>query len=307
MTDNFPPGAMTMVKIDGAKVKQIREELGLTQLYLATAVQVTTDTISRWENKRYPSIKKENGLKLAEALEVELDALLETSPAISTTQPSDQYPPDTKSFQIKKAWPLLILSATMAAIIGGVGYFVINQTPTVKLSAIRTLPSHYISGQPFPITITISNGPEKSTAIIIRENLPENSVILKTIPEVSAAGTRNTKIKWLEKIVQNELFSYVVKIDENESDRVTFSGSVSMNRSSSDSLTIGGDSEVKMGDHHWADINGDNVISDNEILTVYDRYNDMELLGLDVNLIEEIWLGSGYNWNRLTSSFEIFE
>jgi DNA-binding transcriptional regulator YiaG len=58
MADNTYPGAMVMVKIDGSKVKQLREQNGLTQLYVATAVQVTTDTISRWENKRYPTIKK---------------------------------------------------------------------------------------------------------------------------------------------------------------------------------------------------------------------------------------------------------
>ena len=68
---------MSMIKIDGGKIKRLREQQGLTQLYLATAVQVTTDTISRWENRRYPSIKKENGLKLAEALNVELQEILE--------------------------------------------------------------------------------------------------------------------------------------------------------------------------------------------------------------------------------------
>ena len=66
-----------MVKIDGSKVKTLRESKGLTQLYIATVVEVTTDTISRWENKRYPSIKEENALKLAEALEVSLEDILE--------------------------------------------------------------------------------------------------------------------------------------------------------------------------------------------------------------------------------------
>lgn len=290
---------MTMVKIDGAKVKRLREELGLTQLYLATAVQVTTDTISRWENKRYPSIKKENGLKLAEALEVELDALLETK--------IEPHPAVTKSLHIKKSWPLLIFSATTAVIIGLFGYVLINQSPPVNLLAIRAMPSHCISGQPFPVTITIINGPEKSAAIILKENLPEGSTILKTIPEVSAAGVRNAKIKWLRKIVKKELFSYAVKIDKKENYLVSFSGSISMNHGSSDSLTISGDSEIKIGEHHWADINGDNVISDNEILTVYDRYSDMEQLELNVDLMEGIWLGSGYSWNKATSSFEIFE
>ena len=57
MTVEMLPGGIQMVKIDGARVRRLREQKGLTQLYVATAVQVTTDTISRWENKRYPSIK----------------------------------------------------------------------------------------------------------------------------------------------------------------------------------------------------------------------------------------------------------
>ena len=66
-----------MVKIDGSKVRSLRESKGLTQLYISTVVGVTTDTISRWENKRYPSIKEENALKLADALEVSLEQILE--------------------------------------------------------------------------------------------------------------------------------------------------------------------------------------------------------------------------------------
>ena len=63
MSDQIYPGSPVMVKIDGSKVRAIREAKGLTQLYVATAVEVTTDTVSRWENKRYPSVKKENGIQ----------------------------------------------------------------------------------------------------------------------------------------------------------------------------------------------------------------------------------------------------
>ena len=85
-----------MVKIDGSRVRALREQKGLTQLYIATAVDVTTDTVSRWENKRYPTIKKENALKLADALEVDLGALLdrddatEPAPARTTAQPAPE-------------------------------------------------------------------------------------------------------------------------------------------------------------------------------------------------------------------------
>jgi len=70
-------GGIPMVNIDGAKIRRIREEKGLTQLYVATVVGVTTDTISRWENRRYPNIKKENAIKLAEALEAQLTDIID--------------------------------------------------------------------------------------------------------------------------------------------------------------------------------------------------------------------------------------
>ena len=65
------------VDINGSKIRSLREQNDLTQLYLATVVGVTTDTISRWENRRYPSIKLENARKLADALGVPLEELLE--------------------------------------------------------------------------------------------------------------------------------------------------------------------------------------------------------------------------------------
>ena len=73
-----------MIRIDGSEVRRLRENNGVTQLYLATAVGVTTDTISRWENGRYPSIKRENGLKLASVLEVTLDDILEREQEVLT-------------------------------------------------------------------------------------------------------------------------------------------------------------------------------------------------------------------------------
>jgi len=66
------PEKSSAVCVDAAVVKRIRESRRLTQLYVSKVVGVTTDTISRWENNRYPTIRRENALKLAEALEVPL-------------------------------------------------------------------------------------------------------------------------------------------------------------------------------------------------------------------------------------------
>jgi len=77
------------VAVDGARVRGIRETNKLTQLYVANVVGVTTDTISRWENNRYPTIKRDNAEKLAIALEVDLAEILksEESPAAAEDKP----------------------------------------------------------------------------------------------------------------------------------------------------------------------------------------------------------------------------
>ena len=82
------PGAVLMVKIDGSKTKYLRESKKLTQLYLSTVVGVTTDTISRWENRHYQSIKLENAEKLAQALEVPFEEILKQE-EVKQKEPND--------------------------------------------------------------------------------------------------------------------------------------------------------------------------------------------------------------------------
>src|SRR5210317_924311 len=106
MSEQTFPGPYQMVKIDGSKVRSLRESKGLTQLYIATVVEVTTDTISRWENKRYPSIKEENALKLAEALEVTLDEILDEAPEEGHAKDKERKKPeDTLTLAVPQSRP----------------------------------------------------------------------------------------------------------------------------------------------------------------------------------------------------------
>src|SRR6185369_18076233 len=86
-TEKAEKSPAPVVSIDGNKIRTIREANKLTQLYVASVVGVTTDTISRWENNRYPSIKRDNALRLAGALEVDLAAILkEEEPATPSAE-----------------------------------------------------------------------------------------------------------------------------------------------------------------------------------------------------------------------------
>lgn len=312
MTDNSFAGPMSMVKIDGAKIKLLREQQGLTQLYLATAVEVTTDTISRWENRRYPNIKRDNGLKLAEALNVQLEDLLEetseeehSTETLPTDQPQAVKHQDTSVSPFVKNWPLLILSGTLFCVVMAFIWYFFHSPTTGPITVERIVPAHCIDGQPFPVIIKVTGAPDTATALIIKETLPNNGTIYATSPPVTAGGLKNKQIKWLKKIEGKALFAYIVSVSGKETENISFYGTAAISHDSES--PINGQNTIAIGQHHWADTDKDNVISDDEILTVYDRYSEITDIDLNIDLIEEIWLGSEYKWDTATATFKIID
>lgn len=313
--DNSFAGPMSMVKIDGAKIKLLREQQGLTQLYLATAVEVTTDTISRWENRRYPSIKRDNGLKLAEALNVQLEDILEdisddtpdedtSSPPIPIDIRSEEDSPTTQS-GLAKSWPLLILSGTLLLIIMAFIWYFYQSRSVGRFSAERILPLHCIAGQSFPVVVRITGAPEAPTALILKETAPGNSTIKETSPKVTTGSLKNKQIKWLKKIEGEAFFVYVVSVSGKEQETAQFSGTAAISREPE--LPITGPNTTVISHYHWADTNKDNIISDDEILTVYELYGEITDIDLDIDLIEEIWMGSSYQWDAAKGIFKIID
>ncbi len=304
-------GPMSMIKIDGTKIKHLREKQGLTQLYLATAVQVTTDTISRWENRRYPSIKKDNGVKLAEALNVSIEDILEDPSQEKPETQNDPAPNKTinkqKTYGFKKTWPLLLLGLTLLVIAGAFLILGLPSSQQVSFKTKRIIPNHCTPGQPFPVIIKVTGSADSSTALIIREILPEKSSIHKVSPVISSSGIKNHTIKWLKKINSSAVFAYIVSIDEQAGNTIHFGGTAAIGRGTVTPVPIGGDTISTLSKYHWADTDKNNTISDSEILAVYDQYSEIDGIDTFIDTIEEIWLGSGYKWNSEQSSFEIIE
>ena len=313
MTEKSFPGPMSMIKIDGHKIKVLREQQGLTQLYLATAVDVTTDTISRWENKRYPSIKKENGIRLAEALEVELEEILDIqnepvkAEAARATDPPTSTPQGTAKGKnpLLKSWPILLLSGTLFGVIIAFIYSYFQMSNSITVTATRIAPSHYIVGQVFPVKIELSAESDDEVAFILKESIPADAEVIQTQPQHSGKSSQMSLLKWITKARVPTSFSYLLKFNGTGQPTLTLKGSIAT--AGGDALSINGNSEISSGYHHWADSDKDNVISDEEILTVYDKYAGIIGLEDEVDLIEEIWLGDGYNWNTDTLDYDITE
>jgi len=293
-----------MIKIDGEKIKKIRESQGLTQLYMATVVEVTTDTISRWENKRYPTIKEENGQKLAEALGVSLEEiLLEEKDSVSEkdkSQATNEPQPAVPSYSRKKytffifALVVLVISLVIGIYFGSTN--ISKDAEPVSVKATRIIPERAIPHNPFPVVIEITHTSSIPLSIILKEKLPPGAEILKTSPHVDVSGSAQ-EIKWLKKVEQKSRFSYLVKIAGKSEQKYTFTGNVSTSNGN-EHLPVDGASDIILGPHHWADGDGNNQISDREILTVFDYYSEIDDFTVNIEFIEKMWLGSGYTWDN---------
>lgn len=322
MSENIYPAGPAMVKIDGARIRAIREEKGLTQLYVATAVEVTTDTVSRWENKRYPTIKKENGLKLAEALEVELNEILDfAEPApqpaerdIRTADELVETPSSVKGIYKgadSPAWHnkpghlsivVLILVLIGAAWLA-LRYFT-SQQPATRTMVSRIVSPHFIAGKPLPVFLKVTNPSAEEVSIILKEDLPPGTTLGGSFP--LSSGSHNGTVKWLTKISGSSLFYYTITTDKSFNGSLAFSGTI-RDGLGNEPAEIQGSSSTETGLHHWADIDGDNLISDEEILEVYDLLANDTPAPLDLDLLEEMWLGEGYLWQPELQQFSIIQ
>jgi transcriptional regulator with XRE-family HTH domain len=295
-----------MIRIDGARVRQLREVQGLTQLYLATAVEVTTDTISRWENRHYPTIKRENGLRLAEALGVELEEIL--AKPDKAAEPVEDSPPSSPATRVGtplKKYNLLLnigLAVMIPVVIGLMIWKKQPESGEIQIEATRSLPTACAPGLTFPVLITVHTGLEM--VLLVREHVPDGVEILKTVPD--ATSQADNTLKWIRKEGGEQLLTgYLARSAGEYGTQFTFSGSIAVRQEQKQEADISGDNAIRLEPLHWADTNGDFIINDDEILEVYDKFGGLTELGVDLDSIEEIWMGSGYRWNKNNQTIEI--
>ncbi len=302
-----------MVKIDGGKVRQLREEKGLTQLFLATSVEVTTDTISRWENKRYPTIKKENGIKLAAALEVDFEEILEKEEQEQEIQPEPEkiqpqaQPSTSEPVSAMPRFFYFSLFLFVLVLAGLVAWWMRPAPKTVHVCAHRILPAHSPRDLPFPVVIHVDSGDsDVALSLILKETVPRGVMVLASIPSFSDQDVESGELKWIQKINRKKVFAYMARFTaEIHQEMVRFTGSITLRRKGQQTKSVHGNEKLKIAPFHWADSDADGRISDEEILTVYDEFSDIAGLGLDIDQVEEMWLGSGYRYDSESGSFII--
>ncbi|HXV22282.1 MAG TPA: helix-turn-helix transcriptional regulator [Desulfuromonadales bacterium] len=295
MTQMLPP----TVCLDGAAVRRIREEKKLTQLYVAKVVGVTTDTISRWENNRYPSIKRENALRLAEALEAPVEDILQGGTGICTmAEPA--LPPRRL---IYRALPIFLVLFVLAAV-----YFFVQrqQAPADSLLAERVLPKFAAPGSSIPVQVRLEAGSEMK-GFILREHFPPGWKLIEASPPPSSLDNEEGTARWIVKPgEERRMIAYLVKVDRAaELGREgTFSGEAVANPNGRNTPSpVTGATQLRIGPFQWADLNGDNVIDDSEMLQASDTVDSMKDIHLNWRQLEEIWDAGGYRWDERREQF----
>lgn len=305
------------VDINGDAIRSLREQKGLTQLYLATVVGVTTDTISRWENRRYPSIKLDNAKKLAEALEVSLEELLaaqgdETPSVTSSTTPEALEPGAAEPADRGRRWRQWArLHRTLLAVCGGLlvlaglAAAVVLVVVRPGVSATRIMPAHTGPNLPFPVMIRLEGEVETINTLLVREEIKGDAEAVGA----SADGPPKQfgkNPRWIGKLSNGKAaFLYLVepgkkmRIDEE----IRIAGDLISREGQSSGDAIGGAGRIAVAPYHWADTDKDYVISDSEIRKAYETYSIAGENLINFTLIEELWMAGKYAWNKKTQTF----
>ena len=286
--------------LEGAVLKRLREEKRLTQLYVSKVVGVTTDTVSRWENNRYPSMRRDNALKLAEALEVPLEELLRRPAAAVENTP----PP-------KNPLPLVITSLLAVVIMAGLVMLVLWQTgrqspPPASITAERILPPFAAPGSDIPVQVKLTQRAGDS-GFILREYLPKGWKLLQANPPASSVDNDNGIVRWIIKADDaRDRIVYLVQVGGMAAagSYGIFQGEVVAGTAEVKiAVPVHGDGRVAVAPVLWADQNGDGRIDDSEMLQASYTVDDMAGIKIDWLELEHLWNAGGYRWDERKQIF----
>ncbi len=298
MSHNIYEDKSSTLCLDASEIRRIRESQQLTQLYVSKVVGVTTDTISRWENNRYPTIRRENALKLAEALEVPLEAIL--------LKPVEELQEEPE-LQIKSKLPWFVAGGLVVAVLIVLGVMFSASPPTpAAVTADRILPDFAAPASSIPVQIHLTHRSQRG-GVIVREYFPKGWKILQANPPASSLDNVNGVARWIIKAGDDRArIVYLVQVDPvaRLNSEASFQGEiVGSNEGSKSAVPIQGERLIDVTQSHWADANGDGQIDDAEMLEASFTIEDMAGVHIDWSDLEKLWTAGRYAWDKKAAKF----
>ena len=306
-TTQPPRSPSSRVSIDGSRIKFIRESKGLTQLYIATFLGVTPDTVSRWENRKYPTVKWENVERLAEALQVDVSEILDQGAA---EEPEEEAETIAPAPSVGTGRRLVLPGAAALAVLLLIAAVLLVRLADreVTVTATRFLPRHVPAGQIFPVVVRVDSRGDQPFSFILQEMLPARFTILRGLPETASRDPETNTVKWISNSQQSPFFlAYLVRAapGPEPSGKISFQGRIKADDAPGFEQDVAGDRELEISNYHWVDANNDGVIDDQEILLVYSSADVLKQLGADLEGIKAIWSAGSYTWDPATNTYRV--
>ncbi|MCA1797310.1 MAG: helix-turn-helix domain-containing protein [Geobacteraceae bacterium] len=296
---NYPLDAN--LRIDGEVIRRLREEQGLTQLYVAKVVGVTSDTISRWENNRYPSIKTANAQRLAEALEVEVDVIVQ-HPADEATEDVRDFSPPARFTRVKMVlWGAGIVVVVTALMLG----WRLLSAPNPDVWAERLLPSYAAPGAEVPVKLTFTGS---AARVVVREQIPTGWELVAAHPEPDSFDPASGLMRWIMEVGQESVsIHYLTRVAEKAPlhSLQKFSGELVLRSEvpGHGRTRMVGANQLVVEQVHWADLNADNRIDDDEMLDASYLAESAGSLSLGMEKLEKLWMAEHYYWDPDVNEF----
>jgi hypothetical protein len=150
-----------------------------------------------------------------------------------------------------------------------------------------------------------SDGPVKG--FILREHFPEGWKLVEASPPPSSLDNEEGMARWIVKPGENRssvVYRIQVADDAEIGQTASFSGEVTLNpKGRSVTVPVEGVDQVQIDRVQWADLNGDGIIDDSEMLEASDTVDAMKGVHMDWDKLEEIWDAGGYRWSAEREKF----
>ncbi len=188
------------------------------------------------------------------------------------------------------------------------GYFLVESGKSVEIEITteRVLPRYAAPGNLIPVRVRLHVDGE-TRGFILRENFPPEWTVVEASPAASSLDPSEGTIRWIIKPGELQTtIAYIVRVaSDAEIDNIgRFRGEVVAQPNGRSILfPVTGAQDVQVSPHIWADLDGDDIIDDGEMLQASETFDEMEGIHLDWKQLEAIWDAGRYRWEPETKKF----
>jgi hypothetical protein len=182
-------------------------------------------------------------------------------------------------------------------------------TSDPDVRAERLLPSYAAPGVEVPVKLTFIGS---AARIVVREQIPKNWQLVGAVPQPDSFDPGTGLMRWIIEVGQEPVsIHYLVRVDEHTPlhSLQKFNGELVLRSEVPEHGRTGmvGANQLVIEYVHWADLNADNRIDDDEMLDASYLAESAGSLNLNTEKLENLWMAEHYAWDPEAQDFIVTE